>query len=107
MALNDYNTVSLTSAQLKVLELAARHFDEMSDQEWTAVDFIRWLRPDVPGTPEYAALRGAPITSGLTTAEQVHAAERARARERYQTDPEYRQRHLDANRRYRTKQRAA
>jgi hypothetical protein len=108
MRWREYNAVRITTRQLQALELAALHFDRESDERFTAIEFVRWIRPDVPGTPEYNALRRSLIVNG--TGEESEAAkqrrlqrDRERQRDRYHSDPEYRQRQLEANKRYREK----
>ena len=54
----EYNTVPIDRRQMRMIENAAAYFDSVATELFTAAEFVRWMRPDVPGTPEYEATRG-------------------------------------------------
>lgn len=109
MAVREYNAIHITPTAVHALEIAALYFDRESDERFTAIEFIHWLKPDVPGTPEHRARQRLFAHGPEDTAseERRRMYDRERQRARYHEDPEYRKRQLEANRRWRAKRRAA
>lgn len=78
---HDFNGIRLSDTHVRWLENAARAFveDTDPDDDWTAVDFIAWIKPDLTGrVPEFPNLGGRPIDYD----DERHIKDRERQRER-------------------------